>query len=255
MKGKYLQLSVIILVFIALLATLIIGMITKRPSEERYVLLSFDVEPVDGENNVTEVLRILEDAGINATFFVTGEYAEKYPAVMRRMARYEIGCHGYSHKKFTKMNTSEKEEEIDRCRAAIKKASGKEVAGFRAPYTRIDHETMMLLDKEGFTYDASIITSLSVFYPDATGHNIGEIPVSSVLGIPLEDVIWTYYLRLPSVFFYLINNKDSEMESYLFHPHHITQYKDEFSSFINHLKERNVMFISHLGLIEKHEGV
>jgi peptidoglycan/xylan/chitin deacetylase (PgdA/CDA1 family) len=255
MKGIARQNGIIFLIFVALLILLFTGMMVKKAPQERYILLSFDIELVDGEKNVTELLKVLDSEGITATFFVTGEYAEQYPAILRKMVKHEIACHGYSHKKFTKMNSSEKKEEIEKCKSAIKKATGKEVAGFRAPYTRIDHETMMLLDEEGFLYDASVIEGLGMFYPNVMQHKIGEIPVSSVLGIPLEDVIWTYYLGLPGTYFYLLKNKDTEIESYLFHPHHIMQHKNEFSEFIRHLKNQNVMFISHYGLIGKHEGV
>jgi hypothetical protein len=71
----------------------------------------------------------------------------------------------------------------------------------------------------------------------------------------MEDVIWTHYLHLTGAYFYLLKNKESKMESYLFHPHHIMKHKDELAGSIRHLKERNAMFISHQQLIQTHEVV
>ena len=95
-----------------------------------------------------------------------------------------------------------------------------------------------------------------MLYPNVGERNIGEIPVSSVLGVPLEDVVFLHYLKMPWLYFYILKNKEGGIESYLFHPHHIAEYKNEFEGFIKHLKEENVIFISHRELIEmQDEGV
>jgi peptidoglycan/xylan/chitin deacetylase (PgdA/CDA1 family) len=255
MKRTIRKLNIVFLVFVVLLLFLLFLVIYRHEPAKRYVLLSFDVEPVDGRENVEEILDILSDSHINATFFVTGEYAQQYPSVVRRMANYEVGCHGYSHKAFTKMDYEEKEREMTRCSDAVINATGMRVAGFRAPYNLIDAETLDILDGLGFTYDASIIKGLGFLYPGFATTDIGEIPVSSIFGVPLEDVVWAYYLRLDGAYFYILQNKVGEIESYLFHPHHIVGHKKEFITFINHLKTLNVTFISHLELTQAHEGV
>jgi peptidoglycan/xylan/chitin deacetylase (PgdA/CDA1 family) len=50
------------------------------------------------------VIEQLERRGIPATFFITGEWAEQYPDVMRRLAanpRFELANHSYRHGAFT----------------------------------------------------------------------------------------------------------------------------------------------------------
>jgi peptidoglycan/xylan/chitin deacetylase (PgdA/CDA1 family) len=235
--------------FLLILIILFIAMLLHKSPKDRQVLLSFDIEPVDGREDVSKLIDVLDAAKINATFFVTGEYALQYPDVVRKMMRYDVGCHGQTHAQLTKLNTSEKKKEIELCKRTVEAVLGKKIIGFRAPYTRIDHETLSILEENGFLYDASIINGLGLFYPSLKSHNIGEIPVSSISGIPIEDVIWLYYLRMPSTFFYIIENRNSEYSSYLFHPHHIMVYRESFIKFINHLKERNTIFISHYQLV------
>jgi len=240
------KINIVFLAFIVLLIVLLAAMALHKKTTGRYALLSFDVEPVDGQENITELVGLLQAEKINATFFVTGEYAEQFPrAVLLMSIKNEVGCHGYSHKSFTSMNHDEKTEEIMKCKTIVENITGKKIEGFRAPYNRIDRDTMKILEEYGFTYDATIINGLGIFYPSVKELNMGEIPVSSMLGIPLEDVIWTYYLHMPGAFFYILQNKKSDIVSYLFHPHHIMQNPEQLKDIISHLKSQNITFISH----------
>ncbi len=229
---------------------------THGAPDSRVVLLSFDVEPVDGEQSVMDVLDVVYRHDVDATFFVTGEYAARYPHIVKLMTGREVACHGWSHRPFTKMTDAEKRSELRRCRQVLENITGRKVVGFRAPYNRIDAETLSVLEQEHFIYDASIIKGLGSIYPGLRQHRIGEIPVSSILGVPLEDVVFLHYLNMDRAFFYIMKNKETGLESYLFHPHHISQHKKEFEEFINYLKERNTTFISHSRLVRnQHEGV
>ena len=236
----------------ALVLVAAILLIMGRDVGERTVLLSFDTEPVDGETPL-EIVEVLNAYGVEATFFVTGEYAHTYPEIVKSLAQdHEIGCHTYSHKKLTTLSKKEKREEIVRCKETVSEVVGGEIKGFRAPWHRIDLESMMILEEEGFDYDASPIRSWGLFYPSVSG--LGEVRVSSFLLVPLEDTIWIYYMRLPGLFFSVLSNKRTGLESYVFHPHQIIKEKERFEEFISDLKRENVNFISHSRLVGKHEG-
>ena len=49
------------------------------------------------EANTLGVLDVLEAHGVKATFFFLGEVAERFPALVRRVAAagHEVGSHGY----------------------------------------------------------------------------------------------------------------------------------------------------------------
>jgi peptidoglycan/xylan/chitin deacetylase (PgdA/CDA1 family) len=241
--------------FLVMMAIIIIIKLSFNGPSARTILLSFDVELVDGKESVNSVIEALKIEGINATFFVTGEYAERYPSVVRNMQGFEVGCHAWSHRPLTSMDDDDKKDEILRCREALEILTGEEITGFRAPYNRIDSNTLDILEHEGFTYDASMINGLGLLFPDVDDRNIGEIPISSVLGVPLEDVVWLHYLHLDGAYFYILKHKSTELESYLFHPHHIASHEPQLKEFIKHLKQQNVTFISHSGLTFHHEGV
>jgi peptidoglycan/xylan/chitin deacetylase (PgdA/CDA1 family) len=241
--------------FLLLLFIILILRLSYNGPAAQKTLLSFDVEPVDGEESVTELVELLRSENINATFFVTGEYAEQNPDIVKKMRGFEVACHGWSHKPFTKMNDSAKKSELLRCKDVVERLTGQEIIGFRAPYNRIDGSTLDILEETGFAYDASMIRGLGLIFPNVDERKIGEIPISSIFALPLEDVIWLHYLRLDSAYFYILAHKTTEFESYLFHPHHIAKQKEQLKTLIKYLKDENVTFISHSGLTFPHEGV
>ena len=70
-------------------------------SGDKRVALTFDDGPHPRKTD--EILDVLYEYGVKATFFVIGKNAEKYPdAVIREAAEgHEIGNHTYSHKRLT----------------------------------------------------------------------------------------------------------------------------------------------------------
>jgi len=237
--------------FIAILAAIILYIDTPND-----VLLSFDVEPVDGKEAVINVMNVLSENNVNATFFITGEYADAYPEVTGLIDErgFEIGCHSHSHPVMTKISREEKIKELRRCRESLFSITGKEAKGFRAPYHRIDSELLDVLIEEGFEYDASMISNLGILFPSVPAE-INEIRLSSFLIIPLSDVINLYYLRMPDeLYFFILRNKKDSYLSYNFHPHHVAKGQDrldEFDGLIKDIKRKNINFLSHAQYLDK----
>ena len=65
--------------------------------ENHQVCLTFD----DGPNpeSTPDILALLEDLGVKATFFLIGENINKYPDLYHKIIKqgHEIGDHGYRH--------------------------------------------------------------------------------------------------------------------------------------------------------------
>ncbi|GII20791.1 polysaccharide deacetylase family protein [Planosporangium mesophilum] len=89
--------------------------VTNGPRTGNKVALTFDADMTDSMlfnlasgrvksyANI-KVIDILESRQVPATFFLTGEWAERYPDVARRLAadpRFELGNHSYKHQGFT----------------------------------------------------------------------------------------------------------------------------------------------------------
>jgi polysaccharide deacetylase family protein (PEP-CTERM system associated) len=113
------------------------------------------------ERNTERLLAIFEDTGIKGTFFVLGWVAERYPALVQRIAAagHEIASHGYAHRLVYDLTPAMFREDIRRSKAVIEDAAGVQVAGYRAPSYSITPRSLWALDiliEEGFTYDASI---------------------------------------------------------------------------------------------------
>lgn len=114
------------------------------------------------ERNMDAVLGHLAAARARATLFVTGTVARDHPALVRRWAAmgHEIACHGYDHTPIWAMSAAALRDDLQRARRTIEDATGRSVAGYRAPVFSIRWDTLWALDlvrQAGFTYDSSIV--------------------------------------------------------------------------------------------------
>ena len=129
----------------------------------RTAVLTFDVEndlnlsSFHGlEIGLPKILQLMKRLRIPATFFVTGEVAEKYPTVVRSLSdQYEVACHGYHHESLQKLDP-QKISLIKRAKKVIEEVTTREIIGFRAPYLRVSPELFDILKKVGFRYDSSL---------------------------------------------------------------------------------------------------
>ena len=67
------------------------------PEGDKTIYLTFD----DGPNPkyTEQILDVLKEYDVKATFFLVGEYMDKYPDIARRVKEegHRIGCHSYTH--------------------------------------------------------------------------------------------------------------------------------------------------------------
>jgi len=63
-----------------------------------------------------KVLRVLEEYGVKATFFVPGWVAERYPQLVRSIIRsgHEVAGHGYLHEKLDELGGEEEAKVAER---------------------------------------------------------------------------------------------------------------------------------------------
>ncbi len=98
------------------------------------VSITFD----DGPNpHATPViLDALQRDSVKATFFVLGRHADRWPALVRRMADegHQIGNHGYYHRKLHRRTPAYVRDDLTRGADAIERACGVKPRVFRAPH-------------------------------------------------------------------------------------------------------------------------
>jgi len=96
-----------------------------------------------------DLLDLLHDLGLEATMFVTGQFIERYPEVVRRavLSGHEIGNHTYSHPHLTTYEQNRRhslktgvtkerfQNELRKTEVAFRKATGRAMMPlWRAPY-------------------------------------------------------------------------------------------------------------------------
>jgi len=98
------------------------------------IALTFDDGP--SREHTPELLRILNEKNVKATFFVVGNRAEKNPEHLLRIFKqgHAVANHTYSHfKLFCFVTPWRLRKEIERCSRVIKKITAREPVFFRSP--------------------------------------------------------------------------------------------------------------------------
>ena len=117
--------------------------------------------PCRVERNVDLILVLLEDTRSQATFFVLGWIAERYPELVRRIAAagHEVASHGYAHRRATEQSREEFLQDIRRAKALLEDLGGKEVKGYRAPSFSVGAANPWAFDciaQAGYRYSSSV---------------------------------------------------------------------------------------------------
>ena len=113
------------------------------------------------EANTHRMLDLLSEYGVRATFFVLGWVAERWPGLVKEIARrnHEVACHGYAHRLVYKLGPAGFRDDVARGKCVLEECLGAPVTGFRAASYSIIASTLWALEilvEEGFTYDSSI---------------------------------------------------------------------------------------------------
>ncbi len=112
-----------------------------------------------GVVGVERLLRLLERAGLPATFFVPGHTADTYPDAVRAVAAagHEIGHHGYLHENPVGLSEAEERTVLERGLEALDRAVGQRPVGYRSPAWDNSPHTIALLEEYGFRYESSLM--------------------------------------------------------------------------------------------------
>lgn len=115
------------------------------------IALTFDAGADVG--STSQLLDVLRDRGVRATFFIAGAYADRYPSAVERMAAegHELANHSYSHPDFRNLNEAQMRTEIRRGTASIETASGTRIAPlWRPPFGSRNSQILRVVAEEGF---------------------------------------------------------------------------------------------------------
>jgi peptidoglycan-N-acetylglucosamine deacetylase len=115
------------------------------------IALTYDDGPNDGTTQ--DLLQILADANVRATFFLIGRFVRQQPALAREILAqgHSIGNHTDTHPNLFWASPGKTHEEMLRCQKSIEDATGGSVRLFRPPYGFRRPDTLSLARSLGLT--------------------------------------------------------------------------------------------------------
>jgi len=118
--------------------------------KEKKVALTFDDGP--NEPYTSQVLKVLKDQDVKATFFLVGKNVEMFPEAARAIvaAGHAIGNHSYDHHNLVTKTNEQVRDEIEKTEEIIEKTTGEKTALFRPPYGEKDTLTVEQTHKLGY---------------------------------------------------------------------------------------------------------
>ena len=147
------------------------------------------------ERNTEAVMALFAEANVNATFFTLGWVANRYPALIRRIAEagHDVASHGWDHERVFRMTPEQFESDLKHARAAIEDAAGQAVTGYRAPSFSIDMRTPWahaILADAGYRYSSSVAPVIHDHYgwPDAPRFAFRPLTDSALIELPVTTV-------------------------------------------------------------------
>lgn len=119
--------------------------------DEKIVALSFDA--AWGNEDTQTLIDILDQYGVNTTFFVVGDWVDKYPESVQALAEAgnEVMNHSSSHAHFSALSTNEIIADISACNDKIEAVTGARPTLFRCPYGEYDDHVIKAVNSLGMT--------------------------------------------------------------------------------------------------------
>ena len=111
-------------------------------TEEKKVALSFDA--AWGNEDTQQILDILKKYNVKVTFFMTGEWVEKYPEDVKKIqaAGHDLANHSENHKNMSQLSDAECQSELNEVHEKVKKLTGVDMKLFRPPYGDYDNHVI-----------------------------------------------------------------------------------------------------------------
>lgn len=110
--------------------------------DEKTISISFDA--AWGNEDTEQLIEILEKYNVKATFFVVGEWVDKYPESVKQLsdAGHEVMNHSDNHPHMTKLSQEDMRKQLTTCNEKIEAITGVKPILFRAPYGDYNNEVI-----------------------------------------------------------------------------------------------------------------
>lgn len=228
---------------------LLIWFLVSQAQAVEQVALTINVANDSEPSAVIDLLEVLDRQEVSATFFLVGEWAQQHENLTRRIAqKHEIGCHTMSEARLAQLNESGLTKEIIECKEVLENISGSLIVGFRAPSNDVNKKSFALIAQE-YKYDSSLYRRYEWFWEKPPAELV-EIPVSSLLLLPLEDTYGIRWFRLGDSFFWLTRRAKQDTIVIAVTPKTIHEYLLDLEFLLAHYEREGASLITLQEVVE-----
>ncbi|MEM1483562.1 polysaccharide deacetylase family protein [Oscillospiraceae bacterium PP1C4] len=98
-------------------------------------LVSLGINCAWDDSDIDRLLQLLEEREVKATFFLVGNWCDKYPEAVKKLAAagHELGSHSDTHPDMTKLTREQIASQLDASQKKIEALTGKPIYLFRPP--------------------------------------------------------------------------------------------------------------------------
>lgn len=136
---------------------------------EKKIALTFDACPSSIHGGYDQqIVSILSDSGVPATFFLSGRWIKKHQLQTKKLASipaFELGNHSFSHPHLNALSDSAIRTELQRTESLLRRIKGTSTHLFRPPYGENDARILHIAQELGIT---TVIYDLASGDPDST---------------------------------------------------------------------------------------
>lgn len=118
-------------------------------NDKKQIAISFDA--AWGNSDTEELIRILKEHGVTATFFLVGGWIDKYPQSVKQLseAGFSIQNHSETHPYFTKCDRERIKKEIESCNKKIEAITKVKPTLVRCPYGDYNNTAISTVESLG----------------------------------------------------------------------------------------------------------
>jgi len=120
--------------------------------------------PIDIPGVTNDILELLSEYDVTATFFVVSELAIEHPQVVRQIVAegHEVASHTVTHQSLTNGTQDALQSEIAESKSQLESITRQAVSGFRAPTCQINDRVYKELIEVGYEYSSSVMPSIPI---------------------------------------------------------------------------------------------
>lgn len=152
--------------------------------DQKLVSLTFDA--AWGNEDTQKLIDILGKYSVKATFFVVGDWVEKYPESVKALhdAGHEVMNHSDTHAHMTKLSRDQILADVEACNDKIEEVTGVRPTLFRPPYGEYDDKVIAAirsLEMEPIQWDVDSLDWKELSADEITRRVTGKVQSGSII--------------------------------------------------------------------------